>query len=67
MMGYALGAGFASVVANVGGLTADITPTLARPIAFWLFAAFLPVALVMLCAAIRLSTSPLSGSERTEG
>lgn len=56
ILGYAVGAALAGMIANMNGLDSGIpTPAAARDAAFWVFAAFIPVALVGLAAAWRLA------------
>ena len=44
-MGYALGAGLTGLAANLAGFADVMDPTTARSVAFWIFAALVPVAL----------------------
>ena len=57
MLGYALGAAASGVVANLSGL-AGTAPGGVEMAAFWVFAAFLPVAGLGVAAAWRLSRTP---------
>ncbi|MEQ8503041.1 MAG: MFS transporter [Sneathiellaceae bacterium] len=59
ILGYAIGAAFCGMVANMNGLdSGTVTLDAARKVGFWVFAAFLPVALLGLAAAWRLSADP---------
>jgi hypothetical protein len=53
--GYAVGAAAAAIVANGLGFTEDASLATIREVAFWIFAAFLPVVAVGVWAAWRLS------------
>ncbi len=55
MLGYALGAAFAGVVANAQGMAAAPTPEQLGPIAVWLFLAFVPLTLLGLASAFRVA------------
>lgn len=55
MVGYAVGAALSGVVANAVGLGEGLTPEAVDRAAFWVFAAFLPLAAVGCWAAWRLS------------
>jgi MFS family permease len=57
MLGYALGAAASGIVANLSGLAAG-APGAAERTAFWVFAAFLPLAALGLAAAWRLARIP---------
>jgi len=54
MMGYALGAALAGIVANMAGLAEGVDATAAKRAAFWVFAVFLPIAIIGVRAASRL-------------
>jgi hypothetical protein len=60
ILGYALGAAAAGIAANLsgfggahGGALPD--PATAETVGFWVFAAFLPVGLIGIIAAVRLT------------
>jgi hypothetical protein len=55
MVGYALGAALAGTVANMAGLAAGADHAAVGPTAFWIFAAFLPLAAIGAFAAWRLA------------
>jgi MFS family permease len=57
LIGYALGAAIAGIAANAAGLGDDLDPAAARAAAFWVFAAFLPIAALGVAAAWRLARS----------
>ena len=52
---FALGAAVAGIVANMAGFAAGLTIETARAAAFWVFAAFLPLALIANVAAWKLT------------
>lgn len=54
-MGYAIGAAASGVIANAVGFAEGVTPSSAAAVGFWIFAAFLPVALFGNFAAWRLT------------
>jgi MFS family permease len=58
LLGYALGAAGSGIVANLAGLSADAARPVVESAAFWVFAAFLPLAALGSAAAWRLSKSP---------
>lgn len=58
MIGYAVGAAASGIVANVIGLTETASADVARSVGFWVFAAFLPLALVGIAAAFRIARDP---------
>jgi len=60
LTGYAVGAGVSGLVANALGFAGGITPAAAESVAFWVFAAFLPVLLVGNIAAWRLARPALT-------
>ena len=53
--GYAIGAALSGIVANWAGFSEGLTSDAALSVAFWIFAAFLPVAALGVFAAFRLS------------
>ena len=55
LLGYALGAAASGIVANLSGLAADAPRAVVEGAAFWVFAAFLPLAALGSAAAWRLS------------
>lgn len=55
LLGYALGAALSGIVANLSGLAADGSRGVVEVAAFWVFAAFLPLAALGVAAAWRLS------------
>jgi hypothetical protein len=57
LLGYALGAAASGIVANLSGLAADAPRAVVEGAAFWVFAAFLPLAALGSAAAWRLSRS----------
>ncbi|HSA79880.1 MAG TPA: MFS transporter [Geminicoccaceae bacterium] len=62
LLGYALGAALSGIVANLYGLAADAPRGVVETAAFWVFAAFLPLASAGVAAAWRLSRGTGSGS-----
>jgi MFS family permease len=58
MIGYAVGAAASGIVANALGLTETAPAEVARSVAYWVFAAFLPLALVGVGAAFRMARDP---------
>jgi MFS family permease len=54
-MGYAIGAAASGIVANLAGFAEGITPSGAQTVGFWIFAAFVPLALFGNFAAWRLT------------
>lgn len=54
-MGYAIGAAASGIVANLAGFADGISPASAQAVGFWIFAAFVPVALLSNVAAWRLT------------
>lgn len=58
MIGYAIGAAASGVVANTLGLTEGASEDVLRSVALWVFAAFLPLALLGVFAAWRLTAAP---------
>src|SRR3546814_7017095 len=68
MIGYAAGSAGAGVIANFLGFADGITAETATRASFWIFASFVPVALLGLAAAWRLATcEPDQMSLRAEG
>ncbi len=59
MLGYAVGSALSGIVANMSGLGQGTTPEAVDAAAFWVFAAFLPLAAVGVWAAWRLSRHEL--------
>jgi MFS family permease len=55
MIGYAVGAAASGIVANTLGLVEGAPDDVLRAVAFWIFAAFLPLALYGILAAWRLT------------
>ncbi|MGH7894156.1 MAG: MFS transporter [Candidatus Binatia bacterium] len=55
MIGYAVGAAASGMVANALGLVEGASDDVVRAVAFWVFAAFLPLALLGVFAAWRLT------------
>jgi MFS family permease len=60
LLGYALGAALSGIVANLSGLATDVPRDVVEGAAFWVFAAFLPLAALGVAAAWRLAR----GTER---
>lgn len=58
MIGYAVGAAASGGVANALGLTEAASAEVVRSVAFWVFAAFLPLALLGVVAAFRMARDP---------
>ena len=58
LVGYAVGSAATGIVANAAGFADGVTVENARVVAFWVFAAFLPVALLGNVAAWRLARDP---------
>jgi MFS family permease len=58
MIGYAVGAAASGVVANTLGLTETAPADVVRSVAWWVFAAFLPLALIGVAAAFRIARDP---------
>jgi len=54
-IGFAIGAAAAGIVANAAGLMDGVSPDAIRAAAFWVFVAFIPLALLSLPAAWRMS------------
>lgn len=54
-IGFAIGAAAAGLVANAAGFSDGIDPASAAAVGFWVFAAFLPIALIGNLAAWRLA------------
>lgn len=64
LLGYAIGSALSGLVANGLGFADGVALDEARLVAFWIFAAFLPLGLLGLLVAWRLSRFPAqSGSE----
>ncbi|MBN35813.1 MAG: MFS transporter [Rhodospirillaceae bacterium] len=59
--GYAVGAALCSLIANALGFAEDAPAETLRPISVWIFAAFVPVALIAFWAAWRLGADPEDG------
>ncbi|MEJ8570309.1 MFS transporter [Microbaculum marinum] len=57
MAGYAIGAALSGIVANAAGLGDGLSPEAVERTAFWVFAAFLPIAAVGCLAAWRLAST----------
>jgi hypothetical protein len=55
MTGYAVGAAASGIVANTLGLADGASAAVVRAVAFWVFAAFLPLAPLGIVAAFRLT------------
>ena len=55
MIGYAVGAAASGIVANTLGLAEGVSHDVVRSVAFWVFAAFLPLALLGVFAAWRVA------------
>jgi MFS family permease len=55
MIGYAVGAAASGIVANALGLVDGARVEVVRAVAFWVFAAFLPLAPIGIAAAFRLT------------
>jgi len=55
MLGYAIGASAAGIVANVSGYASGVSVETSRQVAFWIFAAFVPLALIGNLAAWRVA------------
>ncbi len=58
LLGYALGAAASGIVANLAGLVAGAPQPVVESAAFWVFAAFLPLAGLGVAAALRLARIP---------
>jgi MFS family permease len=58
LLGYALGAAASGIVANLVGLTANAPRVVIERAGFWVFAAFLPLAVLGCAAAWRLTRAP---------
>ncbi len=58
LLGYALGAATSGIVANLAGLATAATRPAVESVAFWVFAAFLPLAGLGVAAAWRLGRTP---------
>jgi len=59
MIGYALGAACSGIAANAGGFAQDLSVVSAQTVGFWVFAAFVPVALIGNLAAWYLMRRPI--------
>jgi MFS family permease len=57
MIGYALGSAVAGIIANAAGFAAGVSEETARAVGFWIFAAFMPLALVGNLASWRLTAA----------
>jgi MFS family permease len=57
MIGYAVGSSASGIAANAAGLAAGVTQAAAHDAALWLFAAFVPLGLVGMLAARRLTAA----------
>jgi hypothetical protein len=55
MIGYAVGSSASGIAANAAGLAADVGRATAYDAAFWLFAAFVPLGVIGVLAARRLT------------
>ena len=53
--GYAVGASVAGIVANWAGFADGLSEQAAKSVAFWVFAAFVPIAIVGVAASFRLT------------
>jgi hypothetical protein len=62
ILGYALGAAASGMVANLAGVASDATPGVMARAAFWVFAAFLPLAAVGVAAAWRVAAPEPDGA-----
>jgi len=58
LIGYAVGAALTGIVANTAGFADGVTRADAEVVGFWVFAAFLPLALLGNLAAWRLTREP---------
>ncbi len=58
LIGYAVGSAATGIVANAAGFADGVTVENAQVVAFWVFAAFLPIALFGNIAAWRLARDP---------
>ena len=69
ILGYAIGAAASGLVANMSGLAAEAAPPAVEAAAFWVFAAFLPLAALGVSSAWRLAprTDVASGAGGEEG
>jgi len=59
MIGYAVGAAASGALANTLGFVEGAPPEVSRRVAFWVFAAFLPLAALGVAAAWRVSAVPV--------
>ena len=59
-LGFALSAALAGVIANSLGMAADADTRLIEQIAFWLFAGFLPIALMGCVAGWKFTSATAS-------
>jgi MFS family permease len=66
MIGGAVGAAAAGAIANLLGLTRSFTQAQAALDGPWLFAAFTPLALIGVVAAVRLTRGPLARASRSD-
>ena len=57
---FALGAALCGIVANLSGFDRGISAATAPKVAFWIFAAFIPVALAGVAAAFRFRDEPMA-------
>jgi hypothetical protein len=55
-MGYAIGASLSGIVANAAGFSEGLSAGAAQQVAFWAFAAFVPIAGLGLANALRLTS-----------
>ncbi len=57
MLGYAIGASLAGIIANAAGFSEGVSLDAARSVGFWVFAAFIPLAFAANIAAWKLSAA----------
>ena len=64
LVGYAVGAAASGIVANALGLVEGASQEVVRTVAFWVFAAFLPLAVLGVVAAWRVTAREASVAKR---
>ena len=59
-IGYAVGAALCGIIANAGGFSAGVNDAASASVGYWLFVAFIPLAILGVAAAVRNSAPPTS-------
>jgi hypothetical protein len=55
-IGYAVGSALCGIIANYGGFSEGLAADTARNVAFWLFTAFIPLAVLGFVASTRTAS-----------